>query len=76
MANKLYEEENIKAIADAIRLRKDASTNLYTVGEMNDAVTLFPYNNIPRAHYIEASKVIYNILKFKNISKTDVLQIK
>lgn len=37
MANKLYEESSIKAIADAIRL-KNNSTDTYKVGQMSDAI--------------------------------------
>lgn len=33
MANKLYEEESVKAIADAIR-KKNGLTKSYTIGEM------------------------------------------
>ena len=37
MANKLYEEESVKAIADAIR-KKNGLTKSYTIGEMGGAV--------------------------------------
>ena len=41
MANKLYEENNIKAIADAIR-EKNSSTDTYKVEEMAEAVKNLP----------------------------------
>lgn len=37
MANKLYSEESIRAIADAIRI-KNGSSNTYNVGEMANAI--------------------------------------
>lgn len=37
MANKLYEEENIKDIAEAIR-EKNGTVNTYTVAQMGDAI--------------------------------------
>ena len=41
MANKLYNDTSVKAIADAIRA-KNGTTNTYTIGEMAGAI-----NNIP-----------------------------
>lgn len=41
MANKLYNDTSVKAIADAIRA-KNGTTNTYTVGEMASAITNIP----------------------------------
>ena len=41
MANKLYNDTSVKAIADAIRA-KNGTTNTYTVGEMANAITNIP----------------------------------
>lgn len=41
MANKLYNDTSVKAIADAIRA-KNGTTNTYTVGEMATAITNLP----------------------------------
>ena len=41
MANKLYEESNIKDIADAIR-EKNGSTDTYTVAQMGSAIRNIP----------------------------------
>lgn len=41
MANKLYNDTSVKAIADAIRA-KNGTTNAYTVGEMASAITNIP----------------------------------
>lgn len=65
MADKLYEEEKVKAIADAIRLRNNESLDRYKIGAMDEAVKKFPFSNIPKHHYEEASRVAFNILKFK-----------
>ena len=45
MAKKLYEEESIQNIADAIRL-KNGSSNTYTVGEMARAIGDIPSGSI------------------------------
>ena len=41
MANKLYNDTSVKAIADAIRA-KNGTTNTYTIGEMATAITNIP----------------------------------
>ena len=41
MANKLYNDTSIKAIADAIRA-KNGKTDTYTVGEMAGAINDIP----------------------------------
>lgn len=41
MANKLYNDASIKAIADAIR-SKNGKTDTYTVGEMAGAINDIP----------------------------------
>lgn len=41
MANKLYEEASVQAIADAIR-SKNGTTTKYKIGEMGDAISAIP----------------------------------
>lgn len=65
MANKLYEEASVQAIADAIRFKRDESTETYTISEMDDGVLNFPFSNIPSYHYAEAGRVVKRILDLK-----------
>lgn len=48
MANKLYNDTSVKAIADAIRA-KNGTTNTYTIGEMAGAI-----NDIPTGSNVNA----------------------
>ena len=45
MANKLYNDTNVKAIADAIRA-KNGTTNTYTIGEMAGAINDIPIGEV------------------------------
>lgn len=45
MANKLYEEESVKAIADAIR-EKNGLTRSYTIGEMGGQLRPSPLREL------------------------------
>ena len=65
MANKLYEEASVQAIADALRLKKDGSADTYEVSEMDDGVLDFPFANIPAYHCTEAGRVVKRLLDLK-----------
>ena len=56
MANKLYNDTSVKAIADAIRA-KNGKTDTYTVAEMAGAI-----NDIPAGSGIEPIKISWNIV--------------
>ena len=45
MANKLYNDTSVKAIADAIRA-KNGTTNTYTIGEMAGAINDIPTGDV------------------------------
>lgn len=65
MANKLYEEQSVKDIAEAIRLKRNGSTDTYAVADMNDGVLCLPTGNIPKYHYEEAGRVVNALLELK-----------
>lgn len=65
MANKLYEENSVKAIADALRLKRNGSTDTYTVGGMDDGVLSLPMGNIPSYHREEAKRVVEQLIDLK-----------
>lgn len=65
MANKLYEESSIQAIADAIRLKSDASIDTYTIGQMADGCLSLPMANLPSYHVKEAKRVVQKIAELK-----------
>lgn len=65
MGNLLYEEESIKTIANALRLKRDGSDDAYTVGDMGDRVLSLPFGNIPPYHTIEAGRVVKRLLDLK-----------
>lgn len=56
MANKLYNDTSVKAIADAIRA-KNGTTNTYNISEMATAIT-----NIPSGSGIEPIEKTWNIV--------------
>lgn len=66
MANKLYEESSVQAIADAIR-EKNGTNNTYTVSEMGDAIRsiVIEEDFIPTPHYAEVFEVAKKIDDFK-----------
>lgn len=76
MANKLYEEKYIKAIADAIRI-KNGTSNTYIISQMADAIMDLPVNIIPTKtlESISASKTktIYNVGDVFDISDISVI---
>ena len=63
MANVLYEEASVQAIADAIRLKNDGISDTYTIAEMDDAVLCMPFVNVPSYHYAEAGRVAKKLLE-------------
>ena len=65
MANKLYEENSVKAIADSVRLKRNGSTETYTVSQMDDGVLTLPMGNLPTYHYTEAGRVVKKLLDLK-----------
>lgn len=65
MSNKLYEEADVQAIADALRLKRNGSTGTYTISDMDDGVLSLPMGNIPAYHYAEAGRVVKRLLELK-----------
>ena len=65
MANKLYEENSVKAVADALRVKHNGSADTYTVGGMDDGVLSLPMGNIPSYHRAEAGRVVKRLLDLK-----------
>lgn len=65
MANKLYEETSVQAIADALRIKRDGSAETFTIGAMDDGVLTLPMGNIPSYHREEARRVVKELLKLK-----------
>lgn len=63
--DKLYNEEDVRAIADSIRFKNEGSST-YTVAKMSSAVLGVPLPNIPKHHYEEAIRVSDNILTKKS----------
>lgn len=66
MANKLYEESSVQAIADAIR-EKNGTNTTYKVSEMGDAIRSIVggNGNIPTYHYVEAFNIAQIVDEFK-----------
>lgn len=66
MANKLYEESDIKAIADAIRV-KNGSSSTYQLWQMADEILAIETQDetVPTHFYTEAFKVVQKIADFK-----------
>lgn len=65
MANKLYEETSVQAIADALRLKRDGSTDTYIIGAMDDGVLSLPMSNLPSYHREEAARVVKRLFELK-----------
>ena len=65
MANKLYQEESVQDIAEALRLKNDGSTDTYTISAMDDAILKMPFGNVPSYHYTEAGRVVKRLLELK-----------
>lgn len=65
MANKLYEENSVKAVADALRLKRNGSSDTYKISDMDDGVLSLPMGNIPSYHYEEAGRVVKRLLELK-----------
>lgn len=65
MANKLYQEESVQAIAEALRLKNDGVTDTYTISDMDDAILKMPFGNVPSYHYTEAGRVAKRLLELK-----------
>lgn len=66
MANKLYEESSVQAIANAIR-SKNGSATTYKIGDMASAILNIETQGetVPTYHYVEALEVAMKIEKFK-----------
>ena len=73
MANKLYEEQSVKDIAEAIRLKRNGSTDTYVVADMNDGVLCLPTGNIPKYHYEEAGRVVSVLLELKKAHPNSIV---
>lgn len=63
MANKLYNDTSVKAIADAIRA-KNGTTNTYNVGEMASAITNIPTGDISRVEWHQCPEAVRNYLNY------------
>ena len=63
MANKLYNDTSIMAIADAIRA-KNGTTNTYTIGEMASAITNIPTGDISRVEWHQCPEAVRNYLNY------------
>lgn len=61
MANKLYNDTSVKAIADAIRA-KNGTTNTYTVGEMASAITNIPTGDISKVEWHQCPEAPRNFV--------------
>lgn len=66
MSNKLYEEECVREAANALRLKNDGVSDMYTISEVGGAVLNLPFAGIPDYHYAEAGRVIGVILNLKS----------
>ena len=66
MANKLYEETSVQAIAQAIR-EKNGSADTYKISDMADAIRLIETQGeiVPTYHYVETFEVAQKIADFK-----------
>lgn len=73
MANKLYEETDVQAIAETLRLKRNGSTDTYTVSEMDDGVLSLPMGNIPSYHYAEAGRVVKRLLELKELYPNNII---
>ena len=70
MANKLYNDTSVKAIADAIRA-KNGTTNTYNIGEMATAITNIPISNISRIEWNQCPTDVKDYLNNVNYSPSD-----
>ena len=73
MANKLYEEADVQAIAKALRLKRNGSSDTYTIAEMDDGVLNLPMGNIPSYHYAEAGAVVKKLLELKSLYPNNIV---
>lgn len=73
MANKLYEETSVQAVAEAIRLKRNGSADTYKVSEMDDGVLKLPMGNIPAYHYAEAGRVVKRLLELKALYPNSIV---
>lgn len=65
MTNKLYNEESVRAIADALRFKNNDSDSVYKIAQMEEAILNLPFTNIPKYHYEEAGRVAGKLLELK-----------
>lgn len=73
MANKLYQEASVQAIADALRLKRDGGTDTYAIGDMDDGVLSLPFGNIPEYHTTEAGRVVKRLLELKALHPNSII---
>lgn len=73
MANVLYEEASVQDIADSLRLKRDGSTETYTIGDMDDGVLSLPMANLPSYHVEEAKRVIQKIAELKALYPNNIV---
>ena len=65
MGQKLYEECNIRAVADALRLKNDGAADTFTTEQMKNAVLGLGFSNVPDYHFAEAGRLVKNLLSWK-----------
>lgn len=73
MANKLYEENSVKAIASALRLKRNGISDTYFISGMADAALNLPLGNIPKYHREEAGRVVKKILDLKALYPNNIV---
>ena len=71
--NKLYEEASVMDIANALRLKRDGSSETYKISQMDDGVLSLPMGNIPSYHYAEAGRVVAKLLELKEEHKNSII---
>lgn len=73
MANKLYEEASVSAIADALRLKHNGSSDTFTIAQMDDGVLNMPMGKLPSYHYEEAGRVVKRLLELKALYPNNII---
>lgn len=73
MANKMYEEDSVKAIADVLRLKKDGSSETFTIGAMDDGVLSLPLGGVPNYHREEARRVVEQLIDLKTKHPNNII---
>ena len=73
MANKLYEESSVRAIASALRLKHDGIKDTYCISDMEDGVLRLPMGSVPSYHYAEAGRVVKRLLELKEAHPNSIV---